>query len=213
MELVALVEGKVKDDSDKLTLVADYYPAVAAALASYSKHRPKIKVTDLPGTDSHDLALPAEWVADFSTIREVEYPLGNIPPSQLATDAWILYRSPGGLQLRMLETDIGSGESVRVSFTVMRLEADVPAGDLDALACLGAAICCEVLANLYIQSTDSTIGADVVNRGSKGGDYGRRAKALRQRYLDHIGVDEGSTQPAMSTVAAKPKSGRTRLTH
>ncbi len=213
MPLIDLVEGKVKDDSGKLDLVDDFDPAVAAALASYSKHRPKIKVVDLPGTASHDLALPAEWVADFSTIREVEYPLDNIPSSQLSSDAWSLYRSPAGLLLRMLETDIDVGESVRISFTIMREEADVPAGDLDALACLAAATCCEVLATYYAQSTDSTIGADVVNRGSKGGDYGRRAKAFRQRYMDHVGIDENSTQPAMSTVAAKPKSGRTRLTH
>ncbi|MCF6265235.1 MAG: hypothetical protein L3J57_01665 [Desulfuromusa sp.] len=213
MALVDLVEGKVKDDSGKLNLLDDYLPAVEAALADYSKHRPKIQVADLPGSDSHDLILPAEWVPDFSAVRTVEYPVDNIPASQLSNDAWTLYRAPSGLQLRMLKDSVDTSESVRLSFTIMRAEADVPAADQDALACLAAAICCDTLANIFTQSGDSTIAADVVNYRSKGDEFARRGKQYRQRFFDHFGIKEGSTQPAMSTVAAPKPTERTRITH
>ena len=73
------VIAKVKDDSGRLTQGDDYQPAVDAALEQYANHRPKELVKDLAGNGTHDLALPAEWVDEFSRVRQVEYPVDEVP--------------------------------------------------------------------------------------------------------------------------------------
>ena len=78
MALIDRVKDKVKDDSGRLSDLADYAPAIEAALAGYSKHKPKTLVRDLSGTGGHDLALPAEWDPEFSSILRVEYPAGRV---------------------------------------------------------------------------------------------------------------------------------------
>lgn len=213
MALVDLVEGKVKDDSGKLTVVDDFTPAVDAALALYSKHLPKKIVKDLDGADSHDLDLPAEWVDEFSVIKSVEYPIGNIPPTLIDNEDWTLYETPTGKSLRLIVDEPETGESVRLTFTVIRVEAQVRTGDEDAIASLAAASCCDLLANIYTQTDDPTISADSVDYQSKGDQFARRAKALRQRYYDHMGIDPKAPQPGFSTVAEAPEDGRIRLTH
>jgi len=213
MALIDLVQGKVKDESGKLTVDGDYTPAVTAALALYSKHLPKTAVKDLSGADSHDLALPSEWVNEFSTIKGVEYPIGEVPPVMIDNDNWALYQTPSGQSLRLLKEEPATGESVRVTFTVMRAESDVRTGDEDAVASLAAANCCDLLANIYTQTGDPTISADSVDYRSKGDEYSRRAKALRQRYYDHMGISPDDPQPGFLIVADAPASGRVRLTH
>lgn len=213
MPLLDLVENKVNDESGRLTDVVGFQPAIDAALKTYSIHNPKRLVRDQIGADSHELDLPAEWVAEFSRIEQVEFPIGNIPETIIGIDARDLYQSPTGLKLRLYYEQPAVSESVRISFTLPRLEADVPQQDLDAVADLAAANCCEILATLFSQDSDSTIGADVVNHQSKSSRYGRRAKRLRELYLNHVGVDDETTPAAASTVAPPPDRGRTRLTH
>lgn len=213
MPLLDLVKGKVKDDPGRLTDADDFTPAIAAALEKYSGHRPKEIVKDLAGDGSHDLALPEEWVEEFSQIRRVEYPIGEVPETLLDADEWTLYRAPAGLKLRLMEEAPAVGESVRATFTVGRLEADIPAGDLDAVACLAASFCLRTLAALFGHSSDSSIQADSVSRGSKIDEFRRLADSLETRYHAHMGIDPKGGSAAASVVAAAPKSGRTRLTH
>lgn len=215
MGLYDLVYGKVKDDSGRLTAIDDYGPAIAAALASYSKHRPREVVFDLVGNGGSDLALPAGWVAEFSRILAVEYPVGENPPHLLATDEWSLYRSPQGYQLRLRWDNPAAGESVRLTYTAPRTETELPAGDLDAVASLAAAICLRTLAALYGQTSDPTIQADVVNYRSKTDEFRRLAEAMEERYNLHLGIDPKGGAPAASAVASatRPARGRGRLTH
>lgn len=211
--LIDLVKSKVKDDSGRLTDDDDYLPAIAAALATYSKHNPKSLVADLAGTGGHDLDLPAGWVEDLSTIRRVEYPLDEIPANLVDPDDWIIYEAPTGLQLRLIVDTPAIGEAVRLSYTGARVEDDVPAQDLDAVACLAASYCMQTLASLFVQTSDPTIAADVVNYRTKSGEADRQAKALKRRYTDLLGIKENDTVPAAMTTARSRRSGRTRLTH
>lgn len=213
MPLYDLVTGKVKDDSGRLTDLDDYLPAIEAALERYGKHRPKVVVVDLAGDGSHDLALPAGWLEGFSGIRRVEYPIGEIPETLIGPDDWYIYQSPAGLKLRLVEETPAVGESVRLTYTAARLEADVVAGDLDAVASLAASICLRTLAAMFGHTSDPTIQADSVNRGSKTDEFRRLADAFEARYNAHLGIDPKGGTAAASAVAGAPRSGRTRLTH
>lgn len=211
--LLDLVKSKVKDNDLRLDDGADFLPAIDGALQRYSAHNPRVAVADLDGADSHDLDLPTDWVEDFSAIKAVEYPIGEIPEVYLDAADYRLYQSPTGWALRLFDVAPATGESVRLSYTLPRLEATVPQNDFDAVACLAAADCCERLANLYTQTGDPTIGADVVNYRSKGAEYASRAKRLRELYAAHIGVDEKGGPPAATTTAQPPRPSRARLTH
>jgi len=213
MPLLEKVTAKVKDDSGRLTDLDDYQPAIDAALERYSRHRPKELVKDLAGDGTHDLALPAEWAEGFSQIRRVEYPIGDVPETLLEAADWTLYRSPTGLKLRLFEETPEATDTVRVTLTVGRLEADIISGDLDAVASLAASICLRTLAALHGQNSDSTLNADVVNHHSKADQYRRLADALEAEYNAHLGIDPKGGAPAAAAVAAPPASGRTRLTH
>lgn len=211
--LYDLVTHKVKADSARLTEMDDYLPAIDAALARYSKHRPKEVAADLDGNGTRDLSLPEGWLPDFSRILAIEYPIGDEPETLLASDAWKFYRAPAGLKLRLLEDTPAVGEFVRVTFTVIRAEADVPVSDEDAVACLAASICLRTLAALYGQTSDPTIQADVVNYRSKTDEFRRLADSLEERFNAHLGIDPKGSAPAASAIAAPSKSDRTRLTH
>jgi hypothetical protein len=213
MPLLDQVISKVKDESKRLTDLDDYIPAIDAALERYSKHRPLEVVADLPGAGAADLDLPEGWQAEFSQIRAVEYPVGSNPEELLAADEWSIYRSPGGFKLRLRWDKPEAGESVRITYTAPRAESDIPAGDVDAVACLAASICLRTLAALMGHSVDASISADSVNRGSKTDEFRRLADALEARFNAHLGVDAKGGAPAASAIAAAPRSGRTRLTH
>jgi hypothetical protein len=213
MPLLDLVKNKVKDDSGRLTDAADYIPAIGGALERYGKHRPKEIVKDCAGAGSHDVALPAEWVEGFSAIRRVEYPVGAIPETLLDPGDWYLYRTPTGLALRLPDALPAASESVRLTITAPRAEADIPAGDVDAVACLAASTCLRTLAALFGQTSDPTIQADVVNYRSKTDEFRRLADSLEERFNVHLGVDPKGGVAAASAVAAPPRGGRTRLTH
>jgi len=213
MALIDRVKDKVKDDSGRLSDLADYAPAIEAALAGYSKHKPRTLVRDLSGTGGHDLALPAEWDPEFSSILRVEYPAGRVPAALIPADEWALYQDPAGEMLRLPYCTPNATETVRVAFTAIREEAEVPTGDLDAVANLAAAACCETLANIFAQTSDPTIAADVVNYRSKSSEFAARAKRLRDLYGDHLGIDADGGAPAASVTAPAPEDGRIRLTH
>lgn len=212
MALIDLVEAKVKDDSQRLTVEDDFTPAVTAALERYSAHRPKEIVKDVAGAGTRDVALPAEWVAEFSELRDVEYPVDQDPEEHLHAGEYKIYQAPAGPLLRLRHETPAATETLRLTITVPRAEGDIVSGDLDAVACLAASFCCDTLANMFAATDDPTIAADVVNYRSKSADYTRRAKELRRRYEDCLGIDAKGGAPASMTVA-RPSGPGFGLTH
>ena len=209
--LLDLVTAKVHDDSGRLTIQTDFQPAIDAALERYSKHRPLELVEDLDGAGSGSLDLPEGFVQGFSRILAVEYPIGSVPPELLPAAAWMLYRTPTGTSLRLLEQVPPVDSSVRVTYTAPRSESDIASGDQDVVACLAASICLRTLAAIYAQTSDSTIQADSVNYGSKADQFRRLADSLEERFNLHLGIDLKGGTPAASAVAAAPR--RQGLTH
>jgi len=213
MALLDQVKSKVKDDSGRLTDADDYLPAIDAALERYGKHLTRPLVKDVAGAGTHDVALPAEWIEEFSRVLQVEYPVDEVPAILIEAGRWQIYQAPAGPVLRLLDETPEADEMVRVTITVPRTEATVAQGDLDAVASLAASYCCETLANLFAQTADPTIAADAVNYRSKSGEFSRRAKRLSELYHQHLGIDPEGPAPAAAVVACPPDPTRARLTH
>jgi hypothetical protein len=204
MALYDLVIARVKDDAEKLVDPTDYNDAITAALARYSKGKPRILVRDLPGTDGHDLALPVEWSPDFSEVRSLEYPIGTVPADLLQPGCWALYQSPTSTVIRLDDLAPAATETIRCTFVVLHTEATLPATDVEPVADIAAAICLLQLAAAYGNSTDSTIQADSVDHQSKTDQYRRLATELRRKGLAALGLDDEDAAPAAAVVASPP---------
>ena len=208
--------GIVSDDSGKLINPEDYDRNIQAAIKLYSKHRPNLIAADIVGNGTNDYSLPTGWIDEFSTIKSIEYPLGDVPASLLDSDDYGIYQTPTAKKIRLNNISPSASESFRAAFTVLRTETTIPDSDINALCNLAASLCLEELANAYAQTSDSTIAADSVDYRSKSAEFAMRAKRLMQLYKEHVGIKEDDIAPAASAVAdfdMKYPGGGERLTH
>lgn len=210
------VIGIVNDDSGKLANPADFDRNINAALSTFSRHRPDTKVVDITGNEGSDYNLPDGWVADFSSIRKIEYPIGDIPETCLDPDDYGIYQTPQAKKIRLNNASPSTLESFRVTFTILRTFATVSSADENAFCNLAASLCMEDLSNVFAQTSDPTIGADVVNYRTKSQEFASRAKRLTQLYKEHMGIKEDDiTRPASAVkdISFGYPGGSDRLTH
>lgn len=190
-DLQSIVDDLLRDDANRIT-GTQRDTAIATAVARYSKDRPRQKVEDLTAPGGNFLPLPAAWEVDYSQVNALEYPIGNVPPNLVSGRDFSMYATPSGEKI-MLRDSLPANAIVRSSYSIaheVSASADtVPMGDREPVCCLAAASLCDQLAGLYSGDSDSTIQADSVNHQSKAGEFASRAKALRKRYLDELGID------------------------
>lgn len=187
----ALVTALVRDDSGKI-VVADRDEAIARAVARYSKDRPQLKIEDAAAPGGNKLNLPAGWQAGFSALRSIEYPIGTTPPDYLDQDSYGLYSTPAGDEIKIANA-ITAAQQVRITYTIRHVVDLTPADtiradDREPVCAWAAALLLDQLAAYFSGATDSTIQADSVDRRSKGAEYAARAKRLRDRYFDELGI-------------------------
>jgi len=212
-----LTDNLVRDDAGKIA-TADRDSAIALAVSRYSKDRPDKKVEDITAPGGQLLNLPAAWEPDFSVLQALEYPVGQVPPSHLEPEDWALYDAPGGQQIQ-LAASINAGETVRTSYTIARVvdatTDTVPVPDQEAVASYAAAVLCDQLASLYSGDSDSTIQADTVEHQGKAREFAMRAKTLRKRYYDELGIEPKRNVAAGVVVDLDMTNsqGNDRLTH
>jgi hypothetical protein len=213
-----LVSDLVRDDAGKIS-ETQRDNAIAAAVARYSKDRPRPKVQDVTSAEGGNyLDLPEAWESDFSELQNLEYPIGEFPPSFVSSQAWSLYAAPEGLSI-MVGYSFPQDAVIRVSFSIAHqvdsTEDTIPLGDREPVCCLAAANLCDQLAGLYSGDGDSTIQADSVDHRSKASEFSSRARALRKRYFDELGIDTNKTVAAGVVVDLDLQSslGGERLTH
>jgi len=207
---------EMKDESGKLTDPDDFDNAIETALKEYSKHDPAELVVDINGSGTHDQDLPAGWIGEFSLVKTIEYPLGEVPASLLDSDDHEIYQTPAGDKLRLLNESPGITETLRIKFTVLRTVPTVPSKNIEAFILLAASCCCDKLANAWLQNSDSTIAADSVDYRSKSREAASRANSLRKRYREQMGLKDGDvTSPASAVIDLDYKypGGGSRLTH
>lgn len=212
-----LAAAAVQDDASKLT-VDDISRAIAQAVLRYSKDRPRTKVEDLVAPGGNLLPLPTLWEADFSQLNSLEYPIGNVPPDIIGAGGWAMYATPTAIKIQVMDA-ITAAESVRATYTIAHVVSGVtdtiPAGDREAVSSYAAALLSDQLASLYSNDQDSTIKADSVQHISKASEFAKRAKVLRQRYFDDLGIDTKRNVAAGAVVNLNLSNsvGRDRLTH
>lgn len=187
-----LTDNLVRDDAGAIA-TADRDSAIALAVSRYSKDRPRKLVEDITAASSGKwLDLPASWEDGFSVLQALEYPVGEAPPSFLSADSFSLYQAPAGEQI-LLRNAVTAGDTVRATFTVQHVLGGatdtIPGVDSEAVASYAAAILCDQLASLYSGDSDSTIQADSVDHQGKAREFAIRAKTLRKRYYDELGID------------------------
>lgn len=213
----SIIDDLLRDDAGRIT-PTQRDTSITTALARYSKDRPRQKVEDIIAPGGNLLPLPDAWEADFSQVQSLEYPIGNVPPAIISTQNYELYTSPS-VVLIMVRDGIGINENVRATFTITHTVSDavdtVPLGDREAVCCLAGASLCDQLAGFYSGDSDSTIQADSVNHQSKAAEFASRAKALRKRYLDELGIDAKKNVAAGTVVDLDltNSQGGQRLTH
>lgn len=213
-----LVTKLVQDDANKV-VENDLDAAIALAVSRYSKDRPRTKVADVTPASANSLPLPTAWETDFSELRSLEYPIGDNPPTYIGSDRYGLYDNGTTITVKLVDAVAVAANNVRASFTIAHVLSTtvdtIPVADREPAACWAAAILCDELASFYSGGTDSTIQADEVKSQSKAQEYAARAKALRKRYLDELGVEEKRNVAAGVVVQMRDESsaGQTRLTH
>lgn len=218
----------VNDTVGKLVYSTDYDTLIAQAVRGrYSQDRPLIKAKDYSGdgsTYAFDLppatGTPAYygWVDGFSSVVSLEYPTGNRPQTFLdSREIRIDFISATTKKLLLDETTPGAGKTMRLRYTTRReTETDVLSTDMDAVIKLAASLCCRALAGLYAQTSDSTIGADVVNYRTKSQEYTSLADKYEKDYVQQIsGTKDEAVKAASGTVNwdASLQGGYDYITH
>lgn len=207
-DLKKLVDGLVRDEAERLAR-ADKGSAISLAVLRYGTDRPRQKVEDVVCAGGDTLPLPAAWEAD-SEVVTAEYPIGSVPSTLLPCS---IYTTPSGDVLRLGDA-LSAGAEVRLTFTVAHVVTDVldtikPA-HREAVAAYAAALLLEELAAAAINDGESTIAADATDRRTKAQEYASRARALKARYAEVLGLGKEAGPAAAGTSVAWP--GRARLT-
>lgn len=212
-----LVTRLVRDDSERIT-PDDLDAAIRAAVLKYGTARPRIRVADIAGVSGMLIALPAGWEEECSKLASLEYPVGNVPPSVLDSDAWAFYRDVDGLKI-MLASSLPAAARVRATFTVRQVvsstEDTIPVDHREPVARYAAALLCDQLAAFYASDSDPTIGVDRAQGQTRSQAYAARARDYRKAYLDAVGVEDKAAAPAcaVATLKARDSDGGARFFH
>lgn len=189
--------------------------ALDMAIVRYNQDAPRVVTAVLDLTDG-GAVLPDSFDWDFSGVRQVECPLWQRPPCYLRAEDFYTYND--GTVAR-IELVTATDEEMRLWYTVRHIaDADtytLPEQHTEAVASWAAAVLCEMEASRLSGKNTPTLAADSQNQQDPARAFAARAKILRQRYLDELGVDSKRAAPASADVAFTPRDsrGRTRLTH
>jgi hypothetical protein len=209
-DLQQLVDAQVRDGSTVIA-VTDRDDAIRLAVVRYTEDRPRSIVVDTVAPGGQRLPLPAEWEDGVSRVVGIETPVDLVPPAELAGDDWELYQGAVD-QVVLLRQAVEADQAVRWRITIAHVLDDttdtVPLRDREAVACWASALLLDELAAYYAGQRDTTIESDRVDWGSKSRDYAERAKGLRKRYLDQLGIEDKRSSPAGTVVSFRDKDSR-----
>lgn len=164
--------------------------AITSALLKLSADAPRAVIEDIDTP-----ALPDAW-SGANSVRSVEYPVGYVPPEYIQAHVY-----PGPAGVYQLYTSLAAGTTVRLTYTAPWTLGLVTGIQREALACWAAGLICEQLATRFAQDTDSTIQADSVMHESKSRNFAARAKSLRARYYELLGLIDPDKRPTAAACA------------
>lgn len=211
-DFVAAVPGVLADTGARATSLLPGF-AQRAISERYSQDRPLTLVSDVEGTGTEYLPVPVApdtgnrpvWEPEFSVVKRIEYPIGDGPPGLVLDSDFRVYRTPGQPERILLDFAApGPGEFLRVTWTARHLidGSTVPDRDFFAIVDYIGSMAAEYLASYYVGTGDASMNVDVVNYRSKSQEMLSVAKALRRRYYNHMGIEEGANGGAAEVGAA-----------
>ena len=177
---IDLVAAFVRDDSAVLNPL-DLDSAAQSALQRYSQDAPYL-VSEAVSCDGTTAPLPLSWKTGFSQVKSAVALTGGSTPDVIQQkgidgDMLLLGRYfTGQLQLEF-----------SLPHQLEQQKDTVYFGDMEALACYAAAVCCDQLAAYYINEANSTLNVDTTAHQSKSAEYRKQANAYRARYQAHVG--------------------------
>lgn len=193
--------------------------AIETARAQYSIDAPRPVTVDANAAAAgNTLALPAGWTDD-SVLTAAEYPVGEWPPSMLNASDIQIYATPASRELR-LPVQLVIGDTVRLTYTADHLldanDDTIPERHRNAVASLAASLLCGQLASYYAGQSESTIGADTVDRKTKSDQWRARARDLAAAYTAAVGTKPADRKQGASAFKELRRSdslGGRRLFH
>jgi len=216
-DIQTLVDDLVRD-RDQVVASDQRDAAITAALAQYSSDRPRAVVVDAVSSGGQRIDLPAGFT-DESQLLGIEFPVGEIPPSQLPMADISIYSAP---TVRQVDLPVWTqpADTLRMTYTAAHLLDDtddtVPARHRQALASLAASIVCGQLASYYVTEGEPSIQADTVDYKDKSQRFRLRQKDLAADYTRIVGpAPSDRAQPASVTVPLQRNAslGGRRLFH
>lgn len=233
-DFVNEIPNVLSDDANRLGgTTGTILPALVARaiLERYSADAPLIQVSDIEGNGTNYIPLPVAagegsdlpvFEPNFSVIQQVEYPILQQPPQLILDSDFRVYFAPGVAPTILINFDTPQpGDYVRCTWTARHLRdgSTVPDKDFYAVTDFAASLAAEKLATFYVGTGDPTLQADVVQYRSKSAEMLSCAKALRKRYYNHMGIEEGAAAADMGPAFAignqylEQNSGVDRLVH
>lgn len=214
-ELLALVQDGAADLSEE-----DKVKAIDHAVERFSQARPRTIVADVVGNSTSDYTPPSGWVDDWSAIKAIEYPVGNVPETYLESGDYKIYQSPTAKKIRLMTIKPTASETFRATITglhsVTSGAGTINDGDFRAVCHLAGSYACRMLSARYAQLSEPTLQADSVAHSSKSQEYAARARELYKIYAQHIGADPEVPPAGASVTQDWDKDfgwGEDKLTH
>ena len=180
---------------------ADYEQAVKEALQSYSKQFPDTYTEDITGDGGkyYPVSGLAEWVEDFSTVAQIQYPAATIAndeqPQYLESDEYNSdYWAAQVRYIYFYNIAPAATEAFRILYTIPYVFAgtpsatDIPAQDFYALVKLAACFACRSVAVKYSLIGDSLVSADAASHTTKAQEFQNRADAFCAGYRADMGL-------------------------
>jgi len=216
------------DTDDRLLADADVDQAVQQAVARYSTLVPNLATVNLSGAGSRYFNRTGltGFVPDWSTIESVEYPARAVSATvtpiflDLASDIkW--YRDGTNIYLWLPNHRPSTGQTVRVTFTVPRAltgtSDTIVSAHKDAVLCLAAAICCNMLATKMASAHEPLVNADVASFSAGQQRFRDQAKEWLRYFNERVGPAAKEDVRAASILRDFDTTGyrglRPRLTH
>ena len=220
----------IRDDVSKLS-VDDLTSALSKAVTRAFLDLPLTAKVLVAGNDTNrialdDIPIPSAYLRE-DTVLSVEYPQGEVPPTFVDEDDWYVYLDPGDQRYYLILSDdvFAASESAAIEYAGEAILDEVEGQNFpdtnetfNRVTLLAAHFAMLELAAQYIQTSDTSISADVVNYGDKWNRYAKLADQLLKQY-NLLTFGEGEPKNATEATAVDKhvemlaKSGKTFLFH
>jgi hypothetical protein len=211
--LSTLVTGSAMPSTDTATIhveLSSYQNALESAVAEYSNNFLRVVYSDIALTTS-TLAydLPANWEDGFSTVRQAQYPLADVPPEYMLSGEY--YVKDGKFHF---VTSPRTGETLRLYYAIHHEVDDtaspavntIPTYHQNAVCMIAASHACEIIAAKYAHQSNMGAGADIVDFKMRSSDFRKLAETYRTDALKQLGMSKGAA-PASGVVGWWPPRG------